>query len=241
MLLDSLSAQLSRATEIITGTAISRMLPISSIRETFDQLGTTIHIGLTAVALLFLLLGCLTGYKLARFFMAVTGFAIGMIVGYIVAAKIIGLSGITVPLATVAGGILIAAMAYWVYRAGIFLLCFVFAFTSAATVLPFTNDIQFFLCTLVGFAVGALSQKYIRPVIIMTSAVVCGMLGGSTAIKLAALLDLGLPTSKGVTILAGIVLSVFGIIIQFLTTKEPLKKAKKTKKAPPKMQQHGGY
>lgn len=219
--LDSIPIDLSKITEIISGSSLSEYISADRISSSIGQLDHTVHIALAVITVIFTLLGCFFGYKFARFFMSLTGLLIGLIAGYIIAAKVINLEGVPVILATLAGGIFLAAMSYWIYRAGIFVLCFVFSFAAAANILPFTDDIQFFLCTLVGFIVGAISQKFIRPVIILTSAIVCGMAGAGAILNLSELFDLGLPSGLLTTAAFGAVLSILGIVVQFLTTKEP--------------------
>lgn len=219
--LESIPIDLSQITAIISGSSLSEYISANKVSETIGQLNSTVHMAIAVVTLIVALLGCFFGYKFCRFFMSLTGLVVGLIAGYIIAAKVVNLTGVPVILATLAGGIFLAAMSYWIYRAGIFLLCFVFSFAAAANILPFTDDIQFFLCTLVGFIVGAVSQKFIRPVIILTSAIVCGMAGAGALMNLSNLMDLGLPSGLAVTAILGVVLSILGIVVQFLTTKEP--------------------
>lgn len=219
--LESIPIDLSEITAIISGSSLSEYISAEKISQTVGQLSYTVHMAIAVITLIVALLGCFFGYKFCRFFMSLTGLIIGLIAGYVIASKVVNLTGVPVILATLAGGIFLAAMSYWIYRAGIFILCFVFAFAAAANILPFTNDIQFFLCTLVGFIVGAVSQKFIRPVIILTSAIVCGMSAAGALINLAEVMNLGLPSGLAVTAILGAILSILGIVVQFLTTKEP--------------------
>ena len=119
-------------------------------------------------------------------------------------------------------------LAYWIYRAGIFILCFALAFMAAASLLPFTGDIQFFLSTLTGFIIGSLALKYIRPVIIVTSAIVCGFSAAGLLVKVSELL--GIYTFSHIS-MAGltVIVCVLGMAVQFLTTSDPARKPKKRK------------
>ncbi len=223
------SSQLSAITDFLTGSTLTEMIPTTYISNLVEQMSRTYHLVLLAIILLIALFGCFLGYKFARALMSITGFVAGIFIGYYIFARIIDISGIALYLAILASAIFLAAMSFWIYRAVVFALCFVCAFAAAATILPFTNDVQFFLCTLVGFIVGAISQKFLRAVIIVTSSVVCGMIAGGTALQFAGLLQPSIPTNEFYQILVGIVFVVLGVIVQSLTTSSPEKKGKHSK------------
>lgn len=187
---------------------------------------TTYKIVGSVIALVLALIGCFFGYKLSRLFMSITGFIAGAIIGQMVASQFLHVEGFASVLCIILGGAIIAALAFWIYRIGIFILCFTLAFSAAGTLFPFEGDIQFFVNIIAGLIVGVLAVKYMRPVIILTSAIVCG----SSA---AGLLP-GVTEYMGITALSSLhssatltlVLCVLGIAVQFLTTKAPVKKHK---------------
>ena len=121
-------------------------------------------------------------------------------------------------------GAFIASLAFWIYRIGIFILCFALAFSAAGTLFPFEGDVQFFANVITGLIVGVLAVKYMRPVIILTSAIVCGT---SAAGLLPGVTEyMGITTLSSLNSSAALTLAlcVLGIAVQFLTTKEPVKK-----------------
>ena len=185
---------------------------------------TTYKIAGSVIALILALIGCFFGYKLSRLFMGITGFIAGAIIGQIVASQILHVEGFASVLCIILCGAVIASLAFWIYRIGIFILCFALAFSAAGTLFPFEGDVQFFANVITGLIVGVLAVKYMRPVIILTSAIVCGT-------SAAGLLP-GVTEYMGITTLSSLnssaaltlVLCMLGIAVQFLTTKEPVKK-----------------
>lgn len=185
---------------------------------------TTYKIAGSVIALILALIGCFFGYKLSRLFMGITGFIAGAIIGQIVASQILHVEGFASVLCIILCGAVIASLAFWIYRIGIFILCFALAFSAAGTLFPFEGDVQFFANVITGLIVGVLAVKYMRPVIILTSAIVCGtsaagLLPGVT--KYMGITTLSSLNSSAALTLA---LCVLGIAVQFLTTKEPVKK-----------------
>ncbi|MBQ9156473.1 MAG: DUF4203 domain-containing protein [Eubacterium sp.] len=203
-------------------------IPIDSFMNFFSELNSSVKLLGAVITLILALLLCFFGYKFARIFMSITGFLAGAVIGLTVSYKFFDLTGPLVILCTLAAGIIIALLSFHIYMAGLFILCFILAFMAAASLLPFTGDIQFFLATLTGFIIGSLSLKFIRPVMILSSALV----GAATAAGLIAAISgrMGFMTLSRVSdALITLVLCILGIIVQFLTTRNPEKKARKKK------------
>lgn len=201
-------------------------LPVDSAINMLAQIDDSVKLIGAAISLIIALLGCFFGYKLCKVFMSITGFIVGAIVGGIVAFYFLNLTGALAVLCIVLGGILIAVLAYRIYMAGIFILCFGLSFMAAASVLPFSGDIQFFLATLVGFIIGSLALKYIRPVIILTSALVCGSSAGGLLITVCEAMGIYTFSHIGSALLT-VIICILGITVQFLTTTDPVNKQKK--------------
>ena len=185
---------------------------------------TTYKIAGSVIALILALIGCFFGYKLSRLFMGISGFIAGAIIGQIVASQILHVEGFASVLCIILCGAFIASLAFWIYRIGIFILCFALAFSAAGTLFPFEGDVQFFANVITGLIVGVLAVKYMRPVIILTSAIVCGT---SAAGLLPGVTEyMGITTLSSLNSSAALTLAlcVLGIAVQFLTTKEPVKK-----------------
>ena len=169
-----------------------------------------------------------TTYKIAgsviALILALIGFIAGAIIGQIVASQILHVEGFASVLCIILCGAFIASLAFWIYRIGIFILCFALAFSAAGTLFPFEGDVQFFANVITGLIVGVLAVKYMRPVIILTSAIVCGT---SAAGLLPGVTEyMGITTLSSLNSSAALTLAlcVLGIAVQFLTTKEPVKK-----------------
>lgn len=199
--------------------SIRDLIPMDSLSSLMAEMNDSMKILGASVTLIIALLACFFGYKFAKAFMSLTGFLAGVIIGLTISWQILKLGTPLILLSTLFGGIILSVFAFRVYTAGIFILCFILAFIAAAALLPFAGDIQFFLSTLTGFVIGSLSVKYIRPVIILLSAVV----GGSTAAGLITSLcehmhvyTFSKFSSGGLTL----IICLLGILIQFLTTSD---------------------
>ena len=172
------------------------------------------------ISLVLALLCCFFGYRFAKLFMSISGFIAGALIGYFVATQLLQFTGFPIFLCTLLGGILLAMFAFWVYVAGIFILCFFLAFMAAASLLPFTGDIQFFLSTLFGLIIACLAIKFMRPVIIVTSAVVGGSSASGLILTMKSLMAFAILNSLPSKLILTVVICVLGIVVQFVTTKE---------------------
>lgn len=173
------------------------------------------------VSLVFALLICFFGYKFSRIFMSITGFIAGALLGYGAATQIFNLTGIPLIAVVVVAGIIIAAMASWIYLAGIFILCFFLAFMASASLLPFSGDIQFFLCCLIGLIIAALAMRYMRPVIIVITSLVGGICAASLLTKVGPYLNFAVFHSLPSKMVLAASFFILGLLVQFLTTRNP--------------------
>lgn len=221
--------------ESILPESLKEMIPIETISSFGSQLSDTAKITATIVTLILALLACFLGYKLARLFMTITGFGAGLFIGFFVGTQILKLNGLLVTVCTIAGGILMALFSYWVYVAGIFILCFMLAFVAAAALLPFTGDLQFFLSTLIGFLVGSLAIKFIRPVIVFASAIVGGSIASGLIANICGYMNV-YSFSKFTAGAMTLIICILGIIVQLLTTSDADEEKRKMKKAMKKEQ-----
>lgn len=189
---------------------------LDTISHYISEIDTTYKIIATVISLIIALLGCFFGYKLSKLFMSLTGLLIGGIIGGMIGSQFFdGSSGIIAVCALV-GAAILSILAYRIYQAGIFLLCFGLSFMTAASILPFTGDIQFFLSVVAGFIVGSLALKFIRPVIIITSAIVCGSSAAGCLTVLGQYMDMELLTAY--PLLLTVIVIALGALVQFLTT-----------------------
>lgn len=192
-----------------------------AINSFVNQVGSTYEIAVSAVLLVLALIGCFFGYKLCRLFMSLTGFIAGAILGYIVSAQFLHVEGYLAFVCVIAGGLILGALACWIYRVGIFILCFALGFTASMSYLPLTGDALFFAGVLIALVIAVLAVKFLRPVIILTSAIVCGTSAAHLLPTVASYIGISIfsTTITGLGLNAG--LCVLGILVQFLTTKDP--------------------
>ncbi|MDD7113794.1 MAG: hypothetical protein PUH88_04910 [Lachnospiraceae bacterium] len=221
----ALPAQLSQTGDFLPESFDRGTAYLSVIGNYIENLDSTYKMVGISISLIIALLGCFFGFKLSKLFMSLTGFFTGAIIGGIVGVKFLNLSGILIALAVIICGLLLAFFAYRIYQAGIFILCFGLAFMAGASFLPFTGDIQFFLSVLIGFGIGALALKFIRPVIICTSAIVCGFSAAGLLITVCE--TMGIYSFSIPQTLLAIIISVLGIAVQFLTTTDKTNKKHK--------------
>jgi len=187
---------------------------INQFDDTYKMIGAV-------VSLVLALLVCFFGYKFSRIFMSITGFIAGALLGYGAATQIFNLTGPALIAVVVVAGIIIGAMASWIYLAGIFILCFVLAFTAAATLLPFSGDIQFFLCALIGLIIAALAMKFMRPVIIVITSLVGGIAASSLILEVDKYLTFGFMNALPSKMVIAATCFILGLLVQFITTKSP--------------------
>ena len=190
------------------------------LQNFFAEINTSYKILGAVISLILALLCCFFGYRFAKLFMSISGFIAGALIGYFVATQLLQFTGFPIFLCTLLGGILLAMFAFWVYVAGIFILCFFLAFMAAASLLPFTGDIQFFLSTLFGLIISCLAIKFMRPVIIVTSAVVGGSSASGLILTMKSLMAFAILNSLPSKLILTVVICVLGIVVQFVTTKE---------------------
>ena len=215
------SGELSKALSLILSFLGSgEGSPTNALNNLLSGMTTTQTYFLAGLSLAFALLGCFSGYKLCRLFMTITGFFAGLIVGAIVGINVLKASNGIVILCAVIGALLLSIFAFKIYQAGIFLLCFFLAFTASVNVIPLQGTILLFVCVVIGFVAGTLALKYVRPVIILVSALTCAYSASRHMMVLGPLTGLAFfkePYAR-LAIFAGLFL--FGSVIQFVTTRD---------------------
>lgn len=211
-----LPAQLMHTGTFLPDSFESGAAHLDTISNYISGIDTSYKIIATTVSLIIALLGCFFGYKLSKLFMSLTGLLVGAAAGGFIGTTFLDGSGAIVAICVLVGAIVLSILAYRIYQAGIFLLCFGLAFMAAASALPFTGDIQFFLSVVIGFIVGSLALKFIRPVIIITSAVVCGSSAAGCLTVLGQYMNIDILSSS--PLFLTVIVIVLGLLVQFLTT-----------------------
>ena len=163
--------------------------------------------------LAFGLLNCILGYRLLRFWVMLFGFGIGAGTGFFLAEEL-ELQRSVLYLAVMLGlGIVVAVVAFLIYRAGIFLLGGGTALVVSIYVIHPTSSATFFLCILIGVVIGSLAIRFEKEVIIVVTSLLGGVLFGFCLAKLLRMEEF--PAG----FLAGAAAALLGMLIQFLTNR----------------------
>lgn len=172
-----------------------------------------IHLILLAALAAFGIVNVLLGYRILRFWMMLGGFAIGAGLGYLL-CDLMEITDRNVWMGVSLGaGAALGLIAFFVYRAGIFLIGAGVGLTLSVYVLHPTTSAVFFACILAGIGLGVLGVKYSRPVIILATSVMGGAVAGIASAKLTRLPELPF------AVLIGLALAVIGAVIQFAANK----------------------
>lgn len=157
----------------------------------------------------FALLNCFLGYKLVRLWSALAGFAIGWILVFAVTMRFWDNPGLCAVLGIV-GGVALGAAAYFIYKAGVFLFCFFLAVFFCAAFVPGWPGVA--AGVVVGLVVGILAMKFMREVLILTSAWSGGMNAANSLLPV-----FGCSWVPAVWIV-GVALAAAGIFVQWKAT-----------------------
>jgi hypothetical protein len=110
-------------------------------------------------------------------------------------------------------GVILAAITFLIYRAGVFVLGAGIGLVVSIYVLHPTSSAIFFLCILIGVGLGVLAMRYAREVIIVGTSILGGGLAGVSLAKIGQLSEI----PYGIGLSAGFIL--FGILVQFALNK----------------------
>lgn len=163
------------------------------------------------------------GLKLIRLWSALLGLVAGAGIGFAV-TELAGLEPMIVVGATIGGGIVLAFLAGFFYRFGIFLLALL---TGTYIAILFVNPQDWIflgVCLAIGLVIALLALKFVEPIMIVVTSILGGVLAGDA---IATLAELDNPIFRyGIMVLVAIV----GGIIQF-TLESGKRKKKNLKKA----------
>lgn len=181
------------------------------------------------ISMIFSALSIFLGYKLTRLWSTLIGAGIGFIAGFIIGETIWETSGAGF-IAGIVLAVILGAISFFIYKAGVFIMCASMAFTFVYPGLSVLINIQalsLVLSIVIAIIAGVVAIIFLRPFIIVTTAI-----GGSfefaqslfslfpAATQSSLLFGLSWPI-----LLVGSILSVLGIIVQFVTTKKHGKRA----------------
>lgn len=151
--------------------------------------------------------------------MMIFGFCIGAGIGFFLVYRIDTEEKAYYMAAMLGIGVVMAVLAFMIYRAGIFILgAGLGLFLSIYLIHP-TSSFSFFLCILIGVGIGVLALRYDREVIIVGTSFLGGVTAGLSLAKLLAMDQI--PYG----ILFGAAFAILGMLIQFAINKPRAAKA----------------
>lgn len=163
------------------------------------------------------------GLKLIRLWSALLGLVAGAGIGFAV-TELAGLEPMIVVGTTIGGGIVLAFLAGFFYRFGIFLLALLSGTYIAILFVNPQDWIFLGVCLAIGIVIALLALKFVEPIMIVVTSIIGGVLAGDA---IATLAELDNPIFRyGLMVLVAIV----GGIIQF-TLESGKRKKKNLKKA----------
>lgn len=177
------------------------------------QITSQTQIIVFAALLVFGLLNCVLGYRLLRFWVMLFGFIAGAMGGYLIIKKLQVQEKIYYLGAMIGLGIIVAVIAFLIYKAGIFLLAAILGVTASIFFLRPTSSAVFFFCLLIGAVLGFLSVKFSREVIISATSLMGGAIAGLSLGKIGSIPEI----PYGLGMAAGF--AVLGMLVQFVTNK----------------------
>lgn len=181
-------------------------------------------------ALVIALLTCFLGLKVFRIWMGVLGLAVGLGAGYWLPVNLFHVDKVIGLVIGIVLGILLAVLAYKLYLASVMLYCWLMGALLAAYFIRPDSLVWWALCFAIGLAAGLIGLKFAEPIVIM----ITGLNGGITAAIAAAYLISF--QDETLTLAAGAVLAVAGIVVQFILEgrrrgKQAVKKAETIREA----------
>lgn len=166
-----------------------------------------------AAVLVFGILNCVLGYRLLRFWMMLGGFLVGCGLALIIVHTMGTQEKTMLLIAALITGIIFAVIAFLIYRVGVFILAAGIGWALSIYFLHPTSSASFFVCILIGIALGTLAVKYCREVLIVATSLIGGVMSGVSLAKLGNLADL--PYGLGMSIC----FAILGMLIQFAINK----------------------
>ena len=130
-----------------------------------------------------------------------------------------GLQGIPAYLITLLCGVLLASAAWKIYKLGLCLLAFFLTWSAAQILIPMTGPAKLILCLFLSICAGALILAFLRPGIILLTAVFGGTHASAGLLTAATYFHIDIPP-----VISGILplstgLVAAGIIVQLIMTR----------------------
>ena len=123
----------------------------------------------------------LFGLKLLRLWGTILGFLVGAGIGFGV-SEMLGLEPMIVAGATIVVGIVLAFLAGFFYRIGVFLFGLMAGTYIAILLIDPQDWIYFIICIVVGLVVALAALKFMEPIMIVVTSVIGGVIAGDAIV-----------------------------------------------------------
>lgn len=164
---------------------------------------------------------CLFGLKLVKLLTAAAGAVIGAGIGVSVAIGL-GLTKIPFLAAVIAGAVILGALAFFLYKFGVFLMVMAYVFGVCAMLLYPDSIIPLVISIVIAVVFAVLAVIYIEPIIIIVTGLSGGISAGAAAAELA-----GITENAWIGLAIGAVAAVIGISVQFMMHSRKIGKTEK--------------
>ena len=189
---------------------------ISQIRISDGQMMIVAIVSIVTAAIL-----CFLGLKLKRVLSALTGLAIGAVIGG-VAAVIAGMSGMAF-VGVIAGCAVVAAILMGIfYKIGIFFWTFSSVALLAGSFLDISQMLFAIICLAPGLIAAIVTMFVFEPFVIIISGLSGAITIGANAVTL-----LGMDDNLIVRIIITLIFAVLGIVVQFMMRSREIGKKEK--------------
>ncbi len=189
---------------------------LSGLTSQVNSLWLTIA---TIAGLILSLVCCFYGYRLSKHLMSLSGFIVGSYLGRSLIIPMTGLKGIAAYLITLLCGFLLASAAWKIYKLGLCLLAFFLTWSAAQILIPMTGPAKLVLCLFLSVCAGALILAFLRPGIILLTAVFGGSHASAGLLTAASYLHIKIPPVFSGILPLSTGLVAAGIIVQLITTR----------------------
>lgn len=170
------------------------------------KLGQETMIAAIVIGVLF----CVLGLKLIKVISALMGFSIGAGIG-IGINRVAGLSGITSVIIIFGCAVVLAVLAFFLYRLGVFLMTVSVVGTAAISFIDAGANTQLLVVAAASLVLGILAAVFVEPGTIIITSLAGGFSAGMNIAALA-----GMTGNKFIGLGIALVLAVIGMAIQFL-------------------------
>ncbi len=187
-----------------------------------------LSVSVMVVSALLGLLICFFGLKLTKLLTIVLGFLVGSGVGISIAGGM-GTEGITFAIISLACGVALALLAFFLQRVGVFFIAFCGIAGLPGRYVVSSSTVLLILVLVVAVAAGVLAAIYMEPILIVITAVSGGVSAGIMLIDIISVVNQGMAIPSWIGYVAGVVLAVLGMIVQFGLHSKKIKKKEEIK------------